>query len=431
MATLKCTAAGDAMVFRRFPGEYAGFPELRDFIMRGDFRFFNLETTVHDFETPGAALSGGSWFCAEPEVLHDMHRFGFNVLGTANNHSLDYGPDGLKKTLEYVKKEGFAAAGTGLTMAQATAPCYLDTVEGRYAMIACTTSFTNDCIAGEQTRLAPGRPGVNAIRNQAIYQVSPSDIETIRNIAKKTAINGAADISRSEGYRPAIPEGKAELGGLLFEASDTPGTVTTVNKKDLERMKNAIRDAKFFSDYVVISVHSHQIRGFSKEDPAQFCEELCRACIDAGADAVIGTGPHLLRPIEIYKGKPIFYSLGDFILENETMKAVPAGMFEKQGMTGNETMAEMYESRSHGGQRGLYYTKVMFEAVVPYWEVTDGKLTKIELMPVELGYGTHRSTGGLPRPCYDKGILERLQKMSKAYGTEIEIGENGIGTVKL
>ena len=431
MATMKCTAAGDSMVFRRFPGEYEGFPELKDFIMRGDFRFFNLETTVHDFEVPGAALSGGSWFCAEPAVLHDMHNYGFNVTTAANNHSLDYGPDGLKKTIEYMKKEDFVFAGTGLTMGQAAAPAYLDTLQGRYAFIACTTSFTNDCMAGEQTRLAPGRPGVNGVRHDQVLRVSPEEIEVIRNIAAKTGANAAADISRREGYRAPVPEGKAELSGLLFEASDTPATVTKVNKKDLARLVTAIEEARFFADYVVISVHSHQIGGMTKEEPAQFYEELCHACIDAGADAIIGTGPHLLRPIEIYKGKPIFYCLGDFILENETMKTVPAGMFEKQGMTGNEKMADMYEKRSDHGKKGLYYSKVMFEAVVPYWEVTDGKLTKIELMPVELGYGSPRSTGGLPRPCYDKGIMERLVEMSKAYGTEIEINDQGIGVVKL
>lgn len=55
MAYMTCTAAGDAMVFRRLPGAYPGFEALRKFISRGDFRFFNLETTVHNFESYGAA----------------------------------------------------------------------------------------------------------------------------------------------------------------------------------------------------------------------------------------------------------------------------------------------------------------------------------------------------------------------------------------
>ncbi len=430
MATFKCTAAGDTMVFRRFPGEYEGFSELKKFIARGDMRFFNLETTVHDFETPGAALSGGSWFCAEPRVLHDMHNFGFNCTTTANNHSLDYGIEGLKKTLKYVKAEDFAVSGTGNTLAEATAPCYIDKPYGRYALISCTTSFTPDCMAGQQTKYMVGRPGVNGVSVDTTFYVNPEDIDTIRRIALETGINGAADISRAEGYLPPLPEGVAQMGSISFKAGK-PGKETHPKKSDLERLVEAVKDAKFFSDYVAVSVHSHQLRATSKEEPDQFFEELSHALIDAGADVIIGTGPHLIRPIEIYKGKPIFYCLGDFILQNETMKFVPDGMFLKQGMTGNEKMRDMYEKRSNGGKKGLYYSKVMFEAIVPYWEEKDGKLTEITLLPVELGFGQPQSIGGLPRPCFDKGIIERLAEMSKAYGTEITIDENGLGKVKL
>ena len=45
MAAIKCTAAGDAMVLRRLPGEYPGFNELKAFIEQGDFRFVNMETS--------------------------------------------------------------------------------------------------------------------------------------------------------------------------------------------------------------------------------------------------------------------------------------------------------------------------------------------------------------------------------------------------
>ena len=430
MNKFRLTAAGDAMVFRRF-ARYEGFDELKDFIEKGDFRYLNLETTVHDFEVCGAALSGGSWFCAEPAVLSDMHKYGFNILSTANNHSHDYGQDGLLKTLSYIKKEGFPAAGTGASLADASGPVYLDTPEGRFALIAGCSTFTPDMMAGEQTRLMPGRPGLNGITCKTVYKVTRNEMEVLKKIADETKINGAADISRKEGYLPQLPPGKFVFGGLEFEESEESGKKTFVKPQDMERTVKAIEEARFFADYVVISIHSHQLKAVSKEEPAEFLEEFSRKCIDAGADAVIGTGPHLIRPIEIYKGKPIFYSLGDFFLENETMKKVPAGMFEKQGMTGNENMRDMYEDRSDHGKRGLYYTKVMFESFVPYWEAEDGELKKIDLMPVELGFGLPKSQGGVPRPCYDKGILERLRDMSAPYGTKIEIDENGMGHVVL
>lgn len=431
MSTFKCTAAGDSMVFKRFPGEYDGFCELKEFLAKGDFRFFNLETTVHDYETAGAALSGGSWFCTEPAVLSDMHNFGFNVLTPANNHTLDYGPDGCLKTLEYVKKENFVTSGTGKHLGEASAPGYLDTLSGRYAVISCCSSFSPDCMAGEQTRTMAGRPGLNGINVETKYFVKPEDIEILRRIAEETKINGAADLSRKNGYTPPLPEGVAEFGPLKFSAGEKPCIKTKVKDADLNRVKEAIREARFFADYVVVSVHSHQVQGDNREEPAEFLVKFSHDCIDAGADAIVGTGPHVMRPIEIYNGKPIFYCLGDFITQNETMKFVPDGMFAKQSISGNGNMVDMYETRSGGGKRGIFYTQSMFEAFVPYWSATDGKLTEVSLMPVEMGFGQSRGMGGWPRPCYDKGIMERLVEMSKAYGTQIEIDENGIGHVKL
>ena len=119
---MKFTAAGDAMVLRRLPGNYPGFQELQSFINQGDFRFVNMETTIHNHETYGAAESGGTWFCSPPGVLEDAKTFGFNILTTCNNHALDYGHIGLEKTLDYVEKAGFPNAGAGRTLADAAAP---------------------------------------------------------------------------------------------------------------------------------------------------------------------------------------------------------------------------------------------------------------------------------------------------------------------
>ena len=199
----------------------------------------------------------------------------------------------------------------------------------------------------------------------------------------------------------------------------------------MARTEKMIREARFMADYVIVSIHSHECAGAVKSEPAEFCVEFAHRCIDAGAHAIVGTGPHMLRPIEIYKGCPIFYSLGDFIIQLETVKKAPVGFFEKQGMTGSEGLDEMFEKRSDHGRKGLYYSRVMFEAIVPYWEAEDGKLRKLKLLPVELGFGKKRSVGGWPAPDAHSGILERLAEMSLPYGTKIEIGSDGTGTVLL
>jgi len=430
MSVMKCTAAGDAMVLRRLPGAYPGFEELRSFINQGDFRFFNLETTIHNHETYGGAQSGGTWFCSPPEVLEDAKEFGFNILSSANNHAMDYSHIGLEKTMDYIQKAGFPNAGVGRTLADAAAPVYFDTLAGRFALIGACSTFNPEAMAGEQTRTMIGRPGINGIRRSTVYQVSQEDLEHLKRIADSIGINGSRNIIRKEGYLPPLPDDKSEFGELLFEAADKPGKVTKVNPVDMARVEKSIKEALYFADYVIVAIHSHELKGIDKTEPDYFYEEFAHKCIDAGAHAIIGTGPHLLRPIEIYKGCPIFYSLGDFIIQLENIRKAPADMYEKQKLDGNDGMDVLFDTRNHHGTRGLCYEKVMFEAVIPYWEAENGKLTKLVLMPIELNFDQTRSMGGWPRPKYDQGILERLAKMSEPYGTKIEI-ENGLGIVRL
>ena len=430
MSIVRVTAAGDGMIFRRLPGEYPGFAAVRDFIGRGDLRLLNLETTIHRYETFGAAVSGGSWFCAQPEVLEDVRAFGFNALSTANNHAMDYSHAGLLKTLEYIRGAGFACAGTGASLAEAAAPAYVDARTGRIALICACSTFHPDAIAGNPARGVLARPGLNAIRHDTVYRLPPEPFEQLRQIAEGIGINALDDDSRAQGYLPPIPAGRAAFGPLQFERANAPGKVTAVDGRDMRRVERSIREALFMSECVVVAMHSHEIPARSREEPDQFCVEFAHRCIDAGADAVIGTGPHLLRPIEIYRNRPIFYSLGDFIIQLETLQNVPADMYEKQEMTADDGLDRMFENRSDNGRRGLYYEKVMFESVVPYFELTNGELSRLELLPVELNFDAPRSAGGWPRPMSDGGILERLAAMSEPYGTRIRI-EDGIGVVEI
>ena len=71
------------------------------------------------------------------------------------------------------------------------------------------------------------------------------------------------------------------------------------------------------------------------------------------------------------------------------------------------------------------------EAVIPYFEMEDGELTHLELLPIELGFGEPRYRLGNPRFCPDRGIIERYAQMSAPYGTEISVNDQGIGIVKL
>ena len=429
----RCTATGDAMVTRRLPleGEYTGFGEVRDFILRGDFRFTNLETTVHNFESYAGAQSGGSWLCSPPGVLEDMRKFGVNIIGAANNHALDYSTGGLLRTIHYLEEAKFSFAGSGRTLADASRPAYLETPSGRYALICCTMTFNPECMAGAQTASLPGRPGINGVRVNRKYLLPREEMAHLKRIADALLINASDEIIRAEGYLPQLKETEQPFGRLMFEEGPKAEIRCTPDERDMKRITDAIAEARFMADYVVVAMHNHVLEGRSKETVDQVSVIFSHACIDAGADAIVGTGPHLLRPMEIYKGKPVFYCLGDFINQLETILRAPDGMFAKQKLDGNDRLDVLFNNRSANGKRGLCYDPVMFQAVVPYWEVAHGELVKLELLPVEEYFNLPRSRNGWPRKLASAGIMERFAAMSKVWGVEIAIGKDGIGTVKL
>ncbi len=426
---MKFTAVGDMIIQKRIFPEYQGFKELAPFIRQGDARFFNLETTLnHRGEACGSQFSGGTYIRTEPEVLDDIKSFGFNMTSFNNNHVMDFSYTGLECTLEAVEKSGFVHSGVGRNLAEASAPRYLETKNGRVALIAVSSSFEPCAMAGEQSPMFPGRPGVNGLRIESHVELPQEDINYIKKLAKATNINASKEITRKEGYYPELASDEAELGTLKFKLGKEPRYVMEINKADIARVDKAIYEAQLQADYIIVSVHSHQISGDAKENPSEFLKDFAHHCIDMGAHAIVGHGPHLLRPIEVYKDCPIFYSLGDFVLQLYNVELAPEDFFAKHGLTSASTVHELLKKRSKDFTVGLMTDPRMFRAVIPCWETDGTKLTKITLMPVEMSMDGNKSETGLPRFSDNPEIAEYLAKMCESYGTKITRDSDGMLT---
>ncbi len=412
---------------RIFP-EYKGFSELGDFIRQGDARFFNLETTLnHEGETCASQFSGGTYIHTNPEVLDDIKGYGFNMTSFNNNHVLDFSYGGLEKTLEAVNKSGLVHAGVGHNLAEASAPRYLETPNGRVALIAVNSTFDAPMMAGEQSPRVPGRPGINGLRVSSRVELPKEDLEIIKRIAKETNINASREIVRKEGYYAELADNEAEFGPLKFTEGEKARYIMEVNPADIARVDKAIYEAQLQADYIMISVHSHQLSGDAKENPSDFLQDFAHHCIDMGAHAVVGHGPHLLRPIEVYKDCPIFYSLGDFVLQLYSIELAPDDFFIKHGLTCQSTVHELLKTRSKNFTVGLMTDPKMFRSVIPYWETDENnKLTKLTLMPVEMKMDGHKSENGLPRRSYNPEIFEYIKNMSEPFGTKMELDADGL-----
>ena len=431
---MRFTAAGDMLIQRVISTEYEGFRTVSDYIRKGDARFFNFESIIYKEGIWGNQFNGGSFHNSDPRTLGIAKEYGFNMMSFANNHTFDWGYGGLISTLEALKGTDFVHTGVGMNLDEAAAPAYLETPTGRVALISMSSSISSPAaMAGRQSRRVPGRPGVNALRTKRYFEVTKEQLAVLNEIAENSGVNDERNIYRGEGY-VALKEDvtSVELGGHAgFHIGEKTKYHVELVEKDMARLERAIYEAQHQADYILVSIHSHEISGNSKENPADFLVEFAHRCIDLGAHAVLGHGPHLLRPLEIYKNRPIFYSLGDCMLHNESVTFAPEDMYELYGLTSDDPLCDIYRKRSRNYTVGLLTDRRMMEAVIPYFEMEDGELTHLELMPIELGFGEPRYRLGNPRFCPDRGIIQRFAQMSAPYGTEISINEQGIGIVKL
>lgn len=138
---------------------------------------------------------------------------------------------------------------------------------------------------------------------------------------------------------------------------------------------------------------------------------------------MIGHGPHVLRGIEIYKERPIFYSLGNFIFQNETVAKLPHDFYETYGLGFEHGVADALDARSNDGKKGLGMNPDVWVSIIPVWKMRGGKLTEMTLYPIELGFGMPRYRRGWPKLSQNHGILKQLQRLSEPFGTNISIRE--------
>lgn len=182
-------ATGDSLLTQRLPKNDPSCLALKEIFEQADIRFTNFELQVHDFEVSPSAVSGGTWVAARPDVIKDLKWLGLNMFAGATNHSLDWGHEGLVTTMRHLNENDCVYAGIGMNLAEASMPCYIDTPDGRVAMISVCSTGKDWHIAGEQRPDVKGRPGINMLRFDLINYLPKEDIEVLRKIVDKTYVN--------------------------------------------------------------------------------------------------------------------------------------------------------------------------------------------------------------------------------------------------
>lgn len=383
---------------------------------QADAGFANLEGNLFDtwdFKGYPAAENGGfeqggigSGPIFPKAVAADLKRMGITMLSTANNHSMDWGVEGMLETLNNLDEAGLVHAGTGRSLAHARAPGYLTTPRGRVALVAAATTFMPMAPAGagggEGRELKAPRPGIAAIRSRPIALVSAPELEVLKGIAKRQG-----KLVEAGDTEVTLAPNEAVFIQQSFRLADRPGLTYQLAMEDREGILRSIRMGKQGADLAVFSIHAHETDSGGQEfdaapetlAPADFMQPLFHDAIDAGADVVITHGPHVLRGVEIYKGKPIFYGLGSLFFE-----------------------------------LGRDLPREWFESVIAVSEFRGGRVAEVRLYPITLGLPEEsraRQDQGAPRLATGetaRRILESLQRSSQRYNTKISI-KNGIGII--
>jgi poly-gamma-glutamate synthesis protein (capsule biosynthesis protein) len=331
---------------------------------------------------------------------------------------------------------GMHYAGVGMTLDHATRPTYVQTGAGRAAMISCASSFAKSQRAGESRPDFGGRPGLNSQRYETRYVLDSDRYDQLRAMYEALPFNEIHQHSFKTGMLKPLDDPENELifgtdvrTGMHFVRGEQTEMRTTPHKRDLERNLTAIRHARRQADLVIASIHAHEAN-VQPDKPAAFVIDWARACIDAGADIVTASGPHMMRGIEIYNGKPIFYSLGNLWFEYETVDLLPADSYEMWQLDSQSlTPADLYDN----GLRGFHSDARYWECTLPICTFSDGVLTGLTLHPATLGFDKPRSQRGTPgiagREDSDR-ILRYVSDLSRAFGTEI-VTHGGVGEVRL
>ena len=253
-------ATGDIIIDE--PNPYSFWEPSREFLAQGDFVIGQIEVphtdrgeaNSTDIPAPPAA----------PENLRPLKACGFNMCTTCGNHAHDNGIPGIVDTLELLRNLGISVTGTGRNIDEAKKPAIVEKNDIRVGLI-----------------------GYNAVGPREGWATS-----------HKAGVSYVQILTHHEPSPRATP-------GL-------PAKIYTFPEPDsLKAMQEDIQALRPQCDILLVALHKGMVH--THGELQMYERPLAQAAIDAGADAVIGHHAHILRGIEVYKGRPIYHNLGNYV----------------------------------------------------------------------------------------------------------------------
>lgn len=409
-------AVGDIIIRRPVGEGDAGYQALARVMREADMTYANMEGPILDEANFRGPLAGGP-----KSVVNELKRMGVRIMTDANNHTLDAGLEGMFESHRLLDEAGIVHAGSGKNLADARQARIAVTPKGTVAAIGMYSIDPSSNNRSRFTDATENMPGLNPLH------VTPYNVVTAEHMQALKKIRDAIYARRPEVHVPVAPVAADEPAGRLrlfqtaFTVGPHPGDLSyEMDPADLKGIITSVRVGKQLADFLVVAIHCHQnsfaFQAYSQDHSTpNFLIELAHQVIDNGADAFVGHGVHNLRGVEIYKGKPIFYGVSSF--------------FYHRGAAPEIT------SLSAGAGAGVNELEDNLETLLTTSRFEDGKLVEVRLYPADLGQDRTRpisrsGTPSTPSPEMARRVLERLQALSKQFGTTISI-QNGVGVIRI
>jgi poly-gamma-glutamate synthesis protein (capsule biosynthesis protein) len=400
-----------------------------------DAVFANAEFCCPAYERPPMARPFLT--AVRQEVLDEFRDLNIKLVSFANNHTGDFGWEGVVDTLTAAESRGLVPCGTGRSLEEARAARFLDTSRGRVGIVAASSTRSNEFRASSAGTGIAARPGLNPLRWSRAFVLPDREFNELRRIDEMLGTAASLrEVMRVEAMSDPGPDvlkfGSLYEGSVLVERGERAQVRYTANQRDRDAILDNVRDAVARSDHAVVSLHTHEgvdENWYSPRPPA-FVEDFARAAIDAGAAAFFGHGPHMLRGIEIYKGRPIFYSLGSLLMEFEAgEQRMSPEMYENYGLKKDALPSHLHVSRAQdasGRPIGFNADPRFSKGLVAICDFEDGG-TAVKLLPLDLDLNRpRRAERGFPRLAsveLGRAIARDMERMSEAYGTKMSYDE--------
>ena len=306
-------------------------------LKQADITFGQVETVLIDKAIedlyPYVASQARMPCSSDPAVAEGMKRNGFDIVSFSSNHALDYGRTHFLNTIGYLRDAGLEVIGVGADEEDARRFSVMERKGTKIAFLGYCSILPQDSWAQE------ARPGMNPARGHTYSEQIEHD-------------------------QPGTP----------------PRIHSWAHKEDNAKMLEDIRKAKEQADVVVVSMHwgIH----FTEAQVAEYQFEYAHDAIDAGADLILGHHAHILKPIEVYKGKVIFYSLGNFAMEDpNNMERDKATL--RQDMRTSKKHQEMAKIRGGFGEGSTKKTfpEDCYYTIIAKIEIADKKISRVSYLP--------------------------------------------------